>query len=227
MPDGIVITPPDDFSDNTDCDSGDEDTNNPDHLNHNQLSAQAEYYFDNNYEVDCSTKTAPYEWDDEDDFPLSMYVQSKPTKVTWKNGDLHANILEKFTALAPPITLSADSSPLQFFELMLSPNIVTDLVKFSNMYALKNNKQNLGVSTNEVYVFIGILLLSGYVPLPRRRMYWEESEDVHNKLVSQAMRRNKFEEISSIFHAADNDNLPEGDKIGKIRPLIDSVKKNS
>lgn len=39
------------------------------------------------------------------------------------------------------------------------------------------------------------------------------------------MRRNRFEEISSVIHAADNDNIPENDKLEKLHPLIDDVNK--
>ncbi|KAF2891626.1 hypothetical protein ILUMI_14547 [Ignelater luminosus] len=40
VPNRIVITPPEDVGDNKDCDSADEETNNPDNLNHNQPAAQ-------------------------------------------------------------------------------------------------------------------------------------------------------------------------------------------
>ena len=39
------------------------------------------------------------------------------------------------------------------------------------------------------------LCYSGHVPLPRRRMYWEQSTDVHNEAVAGAMSLNRFEEI--------------------------------
>lgn len=97
------------------------------------------------------------------------------------------------------------------------------IVGFTNLYAARKNKQNFDLSVDELYTFIGILLLSGYVPLPRRRMYWEESEDVHNVLVTNWMRRNRFEDIASCLHMSDNQNLPENDKLGKIRPLIDCL----
>ncbi|CAH2001880.1 unnamed protein product [Acanthoscelides obtectus] len=144
----------------------------------------------------------------------------------WMKGDLQSDNTETFSNFPPPLTLTSESSPLQFFQLFLSPDILTDLVKHSVVYASKKNKLNFELCLDEMYVFIGILVLSGYVPLPRRRMYWEESEDVHNELVAKSMRRNRFEEISSVFHAADNDNLPEGDKLGRIRPFIEAINKN-
>lgn len=91
------------------------------------------------------------------------------------------------------------------------------------MYAASKNRASSVLEVGEMYTFIGILLLSGYVSLPRRRMFWENSEDVHNNLVSNSMRRNRFEEIFSNLHAADNGNLPVNDKYGKLRYLIDAL----
>ncbi|KAF2895203.1 hypothetical protein ILUMI_10975 [Ignelater luminosus] len=47
-PDGIIIILPKDVEDNTDCYSGSEETNNPDNLNYNQLTAEGEFYFEDN-----------------------------------------------------------------------------------------------------------------------------------------------------------------------------------
>ncbi|CAB3254043.1 unnamed protein product [Arctia plantaginis] len=72
---------------------------------------------------------------------------------------------------------------------------------------------NCSLSDQEVYCFLGILILSGYAPLPRRRRYWESNEDTHNILVVK----------SRYFHVADNTALPENDKMAKVRPLIDML----
>lgn len=142
-----------------------------------------------------------------------------------ENSDFDVVSQKEFSQFLPPLTLTSDSHPLEFFSLMLSHEIVKMITNFTNMYAAQKNKQNFDLSVDELYTFVGILLLSGYVLLLRRRMYWEEIENVHNVLVSNSMRRNCFEEISSFLHASDNQNLPENDKLGKIRPLIDSLNK--
>ncbi|KAK0057933.1 PiggyBac transposable element-derived protein 3 [Biomphalaria pfeifferi] len=68
--------------------------------------------------------------------------------------------------------------------------------------------------------FIGVLLLSGYTVVPRRRMYWSLDQDVRNEAVAKAMSRNRFDEILRYFHPADNENLPEGDRFGKVRTML-------
>lgn len=69
--------------------------------------------------------------------------------------------------------------------------------------------------------FIGILLLSGYLEVPRRKMYWEKDEDTNNALVAQVMSRDRFNFIMGNFHLCNNDKLKKSDRFAKIRPLAD------
>lgn len=87
------------------------------------------------------------------------------------------------------------------------------IVRHSVIYAVQKGHPGFTLSDNDVYCFIGILILSGYSLLPRRRMYWESNEDTHNVLVVKSMRRNRFEEILRYFHVADNANLSSSDKM--------------
>ncbi|KAK9744358.1 Transposase IS4 [Popillia japonica] len=53
------------------------------------------------------------------------------------------------------------------------------------MYARhKNRPSEVPINCNEIRCFLGILLLSGYVCLPRRELYWENSLDSNNALVT-------------------------------------------
>jgi len=67
---------------------------------------------------------------------------------------------------------------------------------------------------------VGILLMSGYNKVPRRRMYWSTEADVRNDMIANAVSRNWFDEIMSKLHCADNNCLPDSDCFGKVRPLI-------
>ncbi|GFR92646.1 PiggyBac transposable element-derived protein 3 [Elysia marginata] len=51
-------------------------------------------------------------------------------------------------------------------------------------------------------------------------MFWENAEDSHNQLVSSAMTVNRFEEILSILHLAENTKLYFNDKMAKVRPIL-------
>ena len=76
------------------------------------------------------------------------------------------------------------------------------------------------VDKHEIKCFIGILFLSGYLAPARRRLCCENASDIHHGLVTNAMRRDKFEAIFTNFHLADNNCLDEEDKFAKLRPRI-------
>ncbi|KAF2884713.1 hypothetical protein ILUMI_21439 [Ignelater luminosus] len=151
--DGIVIIPPEDVEDNTDCDSADEETNNHDNSNNNPLTVEGEFYFENN--------------------------EVRPPAESHEEGDHLAN------PRGNPVTSTTHTSEnhsLEFFQLILCFEMLEDLVKYSCMYVDKKRKPGFELSTDE-----RILLPSGYVSSPRRRMYWEKSEDVHNQLVKKSV----------------------------------------
>ena len=75
----------------------------------------------------------------------------------------------------------------------------------------------------EIGAFVGILLLTGYNSRPRQRLYWSKDDDISCSLISRSMSRKRFEDINKLIHFADNNNLPAGDKLAKIRPLQDRV----
>lgn len=232
----IYITPPENDGENTDCDSGDEEDTDPNHLSTRQLRAEGELMYSredrrilSNLEDNIEGQEEGNSVDNESQsVSKSMQPPRKKTKTEitfqWEKGDMN-RVISPWSTLVPPLTLSKDSHPVEFFQLFMSQSLVEDLVKYTVNYATQKNVPGFELSSNELYVFIGILLVSGYVPLPRRRMFWEEAEDVHNILVSQSMRRNRFEEISRFFHAADNSALNQGDKMAKLRPIIDSLNK--
>ena len=94
----------------------------------------------------------------------------------------------------------------------------------TNLYA-SHHKGNHTFHTNasEIKLFLAILLLSGYNPLPRKKMYWENLPDVHNESVSDAMSRNRFDAIMQNLHLCDNENPDPNDKMWKIRPLYNMI----
>ena len=78
-------------------------------------------------------------------------------------------------------------------------------------------------SAGEIRLFLAILYTSGYAPLPRRRQYWEQADDVKNTAISKAMTRNRFEEIMQFLHLADNLKLSDNDRLAKVRPLLSAI----
>ena len=117
-------------------------------------------------------------------------------------------------------------SPYQLFRKFLSDDIIDMLCKESERYARQQNDHTFRVSHDEMLSFIGIHLFSGYHILPRQRMYWEKSDDVHVSLVSNTMTRDRFEKIKKFLHMADNNHINMTDKFAKIRPFLDKINNN-
>ncbi len=113
-------------------------------------------------------------------------------------------------------------SPVELFELFFTVEMVTFIVNESNRYANQRNVQ-LNLTSDEFKCFVGILILSGYVPLPRKAMFWQSKSDVKFTSVSNAMRRNRFDEILKFLHLANNDDLPANDRFAKVRPYINKI----
>lgn len=120
----------------------------------------------------------------------------------------------------------SDFTPTALFERFLDDEIIMQLVEETNKYAMQKGKHSFQTTQNEFRLFLAILYNSGYATLPRRRMYWEPTDDVHNAAICNAMTRNRFEELMSYVHVADNENLIPGDKYAKVRPMFNALNKN-
>lgn len=115
--------------------------------------------------------------------------------------------------------------PLDAFNIMLPKEFYNRTTNESNLYAIQQHR-HLSIDDDELKVFVGICLLSGYNKVPARRMYWSEDMDVHNELVAQGMRRNRFDEIIRNLHFANN-MLIDADPFYKVRPLFDIFNKQA
>ena len=56
-----------------------------------------------------------------------------------------------------------------------------------------------------------------------RGIYWESAPDTHNEAVSNAMTRNRFNEIMKYIYCYDSEEAEEVDTCAKIRPLIEKL----
>ena len=94
------------------------------------------------------------------------------------------------------------------------------VVENSHLYARSKGNTSFSTIPDEVRAFVAILLVSGYSPAPRRKMYWSHDEDVHNEAIAASMTRNRFCEMMKYLHVSDNANLQADDKISKVWPLL-------
>jgi len=150
-----------------------------------------------------------------------LTVQPKPAAAVqrkWKKADLSvtwdpANI--------PSRSLSCSADPVNLFEIFFDDEVCSFLAQMTEEYAHNTHGcHDFSVDVADMRCFIAILLLSGYVDVPRWRMLWEVGSETYNPAVAQAMRRNRFDTIKHYLHCSDNSQLTPGDKFAKVRPLM-------
>ncbi|KAK4292665.1 hypothetical protein Pmani_034582 [Petrolisthes manimaculis] len=110
-------------------------------------------------------------------------------------------------------------NPEDCTKLFWTDEWIEELCEQSKLYASQKSLPSDHVTPEKLKVFITILVISGYNKLPSRRLYWSESPDVFNQLISESIRRDAFEQIMCCLHFADNMKMTD-DKFYKVRPLI-------
>ena len=109
---------------------------------------------------------------------------------------------------------------------MLFGNNFERISKETERYAQRRGSSDFSLLLAEVICAVGILILSAYHRLPSRRIYWEQQPDMLTKIVSDNMRRNRFEKIRQFLHVANSNNLPKDTKVGRVSKYPDKLRKN-
>ncbi|KAJ8868111.1 hypothetical protein PR048_031920 [Dryococelus australis] len=109
--------------------------------------------------------------------------------------------------------LASENLPLDFLCTFCTDEIMSEIVKCSVLYATQNNNPSYSMCSLAFFTSVDVIL-------PRKKMFWETAE-VRNILVSNAMLRNIFEEITKFLHFCNNEELDSRDKMGKIKPILD------
>ncbi|XP_049764462.1 piggyBac transposable element-derived protein 3-like [Schistocerca cancellata] len=138
------------------------------------------------------------------------------TKYNWKSGEI-VNPTPVWPLMFT-VAMKKGQTLLEYFQQYFDNEVLQMMVTYTNQYAAKRNR--LGdCSEDEMLVLIAIILLSGYVTVSHRKMYWQSDNDSHNDLVTNATSRDQFDFIFSNLHVCNNDNLDKSDRFGKIHPL--------
>ena len=148
---------------------------------------------------------------------------SKKVERKWSKNDIPP---DENNFLIPRQRVNAEAKnarPITFFEDFFDDPILDHICQQTMLYAAFKGNNRFKVQPNEIRAFIAILICSGYVDLPRRRMFWEQASDVHSELVGSLMSRDCVEEIMKYIHFNNNTQLDPEDKYSKVRPLMDHL----
>jgi hypothetical protein len=121
--------------------------------------------------------------------------------------------------------LLQEKSALEFFQLFFTNDMANLICLETIRYARQNNDFTLTVE--EVMNFVTIILWSGYVVLPRLKMYWDTGMDCNFSFASKIMSRDRFISIKRYLHFVNNDiTNDKTNRFMKVQPLFDEMNKN-
>lgn len=230
----IVIIPPD-----VDCLTDNEEIDD-DNLEFSELPkdipGQVEIYYSSDEEIPLARMRQNLlqpdkncEYESEDEIPLASLAKRLKKEPCWTTETFDKTIPESFEYQERLESLKVEmenKTPVEIFEKLFDSSVIQHIVEQSKLYASQNNNHDFHVNEDEIRIFIGILLLSGYHRLPRERLYWCLDEDVAVPVVSNSMSRNRYYDIKKYLHFSDNLKLDKTDKMFKVRPLMDMLNKN-
>jgi len=225
----IFFEPPENTGGESDEDSGDEEVGSPDNLTGQQLRAPATLELQKvNSErsvigdgSSCGTNTRQPS-------KKARVEEGNAIRLRFEECEWQSHTDKTFNGetewrTANSSIQSSDESPTTLFEKFFTNDVYQLICEETIRYAASKGRHNFSLTVDEVKGYIAILLLSGYVPLPRRSMFWESKEDCHNTVAADIMPRNRFDSIMQNLHLADNANLDTSDKFAKVRRYIELI----
>lgn len=124
----------------------------------------------------------------------------------------------------PNVTHLNNLHPHELFEKFFDDILLEHIVEESERYASFRNYPKLNVSIEELRVYIGILICTGYNGQSEIKSLWSNDDDIGNIMIAESMRRDRFLQISKCIHFIDSNNGTLTDKMWKLRPLTDHLK---
>lgn len=129
----------------------------------------------------------------------------------------------------------ADGEPLDFYEMLLTRDIIEVIVHETNLYATQElTKEDIDVKEKsrlhswkpidvpEMYRFLALLGWMGLVQLPCILDYWRIHRLYNLPFARQIMPRNRFELLLKFVHFSDNEQ-PSTDRLVKRKTVLDML----
>ena len=146
----------------------------------------------------------------------------------WTDIESDIGVDEFKEKVGPNCTVS--SKPIDIFLSLFSMMTLDIIVQETNRYARQCMGPDTSWQTNreEILAYIGFCTLMGINKLPDMYDYWSTNEYLHYLPIASKISRKRFLSIKGYLHFTDNDKLiergqPGFDRLGRIRPIIDSV----
>ena len=179
--------------------------------------------------------------------PQPLYVPNIPSYdnvdvSTWTN---NSRPFQEFEFIGLPGVKVAPHDhicPLSILKTFLTDEVISNIVLYTNTYAalLKISPsftEKVGgcnrtlldlwkeVNADDIWIYIGILILMGIVSKPEIHMYWSTDSIISTPIFSRLMRRDRFEQIRSMIHFTDPINENPKDPLRKLSSFLEDLQK--
>ena len=155
--------------------------------------------------------------------------------------------LPEFSGSSSCSTDMSDKTPIEFFELLFTDDILHNVVDQTNLYAEQHLQEKMDTdlpprsrlrlwkkkahTTIEFIQFLSLIIIMGIINLPQIEDHWIKSWPYANTTFSRVMSRDRFSLIMKFLHLNDNKKYikkgnPGYDPIYKLRPLYNSLMRN-
>ncbi|CAF1419084.1 unnamed protein product [Adineta steineri] len=138
--------------------------------------------------------------------------------------------------LSSNINAMKDATPLEFFQLLFDESIVDLIVEKTNKYQRFSNNntppspsshQAKWTETNrsEIYTFLATIMLMSVTKKNKILDYWSTDPMIITPIFGQLFPRDRFLPLLKYLHFNDESTLVNDDKLYKIKPVINSLRK--
>lgn len=154
--------------------------------------------------------TSNNDWVETDVAPIRLpYTEPEPADITLLTDKVNANC-----------------SPLEFFQLSFSEEIMELITEEANHYAAQAGASEFKTSAKEIAIYWGLCMVMGIVRKRTIALYWSTSTYLQTPMFGKVMTRTRFELISRYLHFSDNENNNPDDKLSKLRRYYDVITKS-
>ena len=185
----------------------------------NEIYTNPESDSDSDFYDDCDKE----ESDDEDDYSFT-YFTPRIFEFT-SQGGINSEILD-----------SGGESLLDFFEVLFDRSVLEQIVNETNKYKSLSNTSVSDSSTShqaawndtsvpEIYSFLATVMLIAHTKKNRIKDYWSTDQLISTPMFAQIFSRDRFLSILKFLHFNDNQQQQGGDRLHKIKPILDSLRK--
>lgn len=190
-----------------------------------------------NFEFDSDSDFFDYSNDEESDDDGDdddSFTQNR----SWRTSYFTPRIFEftEDTGISSEVLNLKNEPPLDFFEVLFDQTILGQIVSETNKDQSLSNTSLSGSSTShqapwsatnipEVYSFLAVVMLMAHAKKNRIKDYWSTDQLISTPIFSQIFTRDRFLSILKFLHFNDNQQQQNGDRLHKIKPVLDHLRK--